>query len=79
MPYLLVSVENSLAQGPTTCGDASAPADIMKACKAVLQIPQGFISQEYLSPLCPREILNILEGFGYRVISSCGAGQTYVV
>eukprot|EP00043_Microstomoeca_roanoka_P029973 m.24053 g.24053 ORF g.24053 m.24053 type:complete len:85 (-) comp9616_c0_seq1:436-690(-) len=76
MPYALVSCENVLGSGPTTCGDVTSPEDLMEACEAKLIVKLGHTIEEYVTQLPPREVLNRMEKFGYKVVAAAGMGQT---
>jgi len=76
MPYLLLSTQIRLENGPTVCGDSSADPEAMKLAEAVLTQQLGNNFAEYRSQLTPREVLDRLEPLGYRVVGMCGVGQT---
>eukprot|EP00054_Salpingoeca_dolichothecata_P012964 m.72158 g.72158 ORF g.72158 m.72158 type:complete len:87 (+) comp20222_c0_seq1:57-317(+) len=78
MPYLLISARALLETGPTTCGDSDADPKLMKHCQAELKQELGNTFKTFVSPLCPRKVLDRLEEKGYKVISQSGPGQTCV-
>lgn len=56
MPYLLLSTQIRLENGPTICGDSAADPAAMKAAEAVLTQQLGNNFAEYRSQLPPRLI-----------------------
>jgi len=78
MPYLLISTQNVLEQGPTVCGDAEADPEMMALCDAKLECKMGNTYKEYVSPHSPRKILDLLEHHGYVCVGCGGPGQTCV-
>ncbi|CAM1325444.1 Uncharacterised protein g8949 [Pycnogonum litorale] len=78
MPYLFVSTQIRLEEGPTIVGDEHVDVSIMEYLAAQKVTPLGNNSPQYKTKLAPRIILNKLEELGYIVISSVGIGQTCV-
>lgn len=56
MPYLLLSTQIRLENGPTICGDSTADPELMKAVEAVLTQQLGNNFAEYRSQLPPRSV-----------------------
>ncbi|XP_033127765.1 GTP cyclohydrolase 1 feedback regulatory protein-like isoform X4 [Anneissia japonica] len=78
MPYVLISTQIRLECGPTICGDESSDPELMAELGAVLTKQVGNNFKEYRSEETARVILNRLEKLDYRVITSCGMGQTII-
>ncbi|XP_065898465.1 GTP cyclohydrolase 1 feedback regulatory protein-like [Dysidea avara] len=78
MPYLLVSTQIRLENGPTICGDEWSDKKLMEYLGATLQTLSGNNFSEYRVAQPPRVVLNKLEGLGYRVISMGGVGQSCI-
>ncbi|XP_074642189.1 GTP cyclohydrolase 1 feedback regulatory protein-like [Tubulanus polymorphus] len=78
MPYLLISTQIRLENGPTICGDESSDPELMASLGASLIQQVGNNFKEYQSEEPPRIILNKLEKLDYKVIAMTGIGQTCV-
>eukprot|EP00039_Didymoeca_costata_P006983 m.95170 g.95170 ORF g.95170 m.95170 type:complete len:101 (-) comp13480_c1_seq6:284-586(-) len=78
MPYLIISSHSVLERGPTMCGDAEAPKEIMDILEAQKMKKLGNTFEEFISQLPPRIILNRLELLGFNVVTQSGPGQTCV-
>lgn len=75
MVYLILSCEVNL-NGPTITGDQHAPKEEMELLKAEPSYLKGRTRPVYLSPLTPRECLNVLEEAGYLLVGCSALGQT---
>ncbi|ELU11235.1 hypothetical protein CAPTEDRAFT_212862 [Capitella teleta] len=75
MPYVLVSTQTRLENGPCTVGDAQSDPTLMKLLKANLI---GNYVQEWRTALAPRQVLDLLETAGYKLHSITGVGHTCV-
>lgn len=78
MPYLLISTEIRLDKGPTIVGDEYLNKNLADYLEASLTKEIGNEFSHYVSRYAPRIILDMLEVKGYKVVSSCGVGQTCV-
>eukprot|EP00118_Oscarella_pearsei_P009270 m.52507 g.52507 ORF g.52507 m.52507 type:complete len:86 (+) comp34215_c0_seq2:3649-3906(+) len=76
--YLLIATQIRLSTGPTICGDDRSDPAIMKAIGATLTTEIGKSFSEYVSGDAPRVVLDKLEQYGFRVVSSSGVGQTII-
>jgi hypothetical protein len=76
MPYLLISTQIRLENGPTTVGDSDSDTELMSRVEAVLTRKPGNDFQEWITKWTPRRVLDAYEQDGYRVIAMCGIGQT---
>lgn len=76
MPYILVSTQVRLENGPTIVGDVGSDPVLMEQlnAKAVQQLGNNFV--EYITPDVPRVVLNKLEKMGWKVAGMAGIGQT---
>ncbi|GAB6021818.1 hypothetical protein CHUAL_004392 [Chamberlinius hualienensis] len=73
MPYLLVSTQVRLESGPTNLGDESVDPQVVSHLQAKL-----VKDSHYVVAKPPRIVLNELEKIGFKVVTSCGVGQTCV-
>ena len=78
MPYLLISTQIRLGSGPTMVGDEMADPELMQTLDAQLVKPLGSNFSEYRTPLPPRQVLDKLDGMGWKVVGTAGIGQTIV-
>ncbi|XP_065067333.1 GTP cyclohydrolase 1 feedback regulatory protein-like [Rhopilema esculentum] len=78
MPYLLISTQIRLENGPTICGDEWTDPEVMKYLECELVQQAGNIFKQYECKYPPRIVLDKLELLGYQVIAMCGAGQTII-
>lgn len=76
MPYLLISTQVRLENGPTIVGDADSDPRLMEqlGAKRIQQLGNNFV--EYLTPDVPRAVLDKLEKLGWKVVAMTGVGQT---
>lgn len=76
MPYVLVSTQIRLENGPTIVGDVDSDPILMEYlnAKPSKQLGNNFV--EYITPDLPRVVLNKLEEKGFKVVGVCGIGQT---
>eukprot|EP00112_Aurelia_sp_Birch-Aquarium-sp1_P017479 Seg4057.2 transcript_id=Seg4057.2/GoldUCD/mRNA.D3Y31 product="GTP cyclohydrolase 1 feedback regulatory protein" protein_id=Seg4057.2/GoldUCD/D3Y31 len=78
MPYLLISTQIRLENGPTMCGDEWADPQIMKILECELVQTPGNIFKQYQCSHPPRIVLDRLEIMGYSLVSVCGVGQSII-
>ncbi|XP_003747578.1 GTP cyclohydrolase 1 feedback regulatory protein [Galendromus occidentalis] len=78
MPYVLISTQIRLENGPTIVGDADSDPELMEflGARRIRQLGNNFF--EYSSASPPRKVLNKLEEKGYHVVAMTGIGQTCV-
>ncbi|KAL6739487.1 hypothetical protein Aduo_012933 [Ancylostoma duodenale] len=80
MPYMLISTQIRLEAGPTFVGDGDSDKGLMERLQAKpsQQLGNEFVASysEYVTPLSPRLVLDILEEEGWKVIAMAGIGQT---
>ncbi|VDO19424.1 unnamed protein product [Heligmosomoides polygyrus] len=68
MPYLLISRTSSRMHGPTTVGDFKSDPQLMARLGATLTGVGVRELAEYETRLTPREVLNILEKEGWKLL-----------
>ncbi|KJH47950.1 putative GTP cyclohydrolase I feedback regulatory protein [Dictyocaulus viviparus] len=70
MPYMLISTQIRLEVGPTFVGDSNSDKELMERlwAKPSQQLGNEFV--EYMTPLAPRQVLNILENEGWKVVQT---------
>jgi len=78
MPYVLVMVEVSLFVGPVLVGDEDSDVNLMKALGAKLVPRTGQLYNQWIVYDAPRNVLNKLDTFGFKVVTSTGVGQSLV-
>ncbi|XP_071552347.1 GTP cyclohydrolase 1 feedback regulatory protein-like [Panulirus ornatus] len=78
MPYMIISTQFRLDDGPTYVGDSMSDPTLMSYLKAEKIYEQTSSTFSYQTKLVPREILNMLEAKGWRLVSSSGIGQTCI-
>ncbi|KFM72873.1 GTP cyclohydrolase 1 feedback regulatory protein, partial [Stegodyphus mimosarum] len=78
MPYVVISTQIRVENGPTVVGDEKSDPDLMKYLGAELITQLGNDFKEYRCSDPPRVILDKLELKGYKVIAMAGIGQTCV-
>ncbi|XP_067682128.1 GTP cyclohydrolase 1 feedback regulatory protein-like [Haliotis asinina] len=78
MPYMLISTQIRLENGPTVVGDEWSDMQLMDYLGASLYKQLGNNFLEYKSPDPPRVVLNKLEKKGFSVVSMTGVGQTCI-
>ncbi|XGW29294.1 hypothetical protein V3C99_008816 [Haemonchus contortus] len=76
MPYLLISTQIRLETGPTFVGDGDSDKELMERLCAHPSRQLGNEFVEYMTTLAPRQVLNILEKEGWKVVGMAGIGQT---
>lgn len=76
MPYLLISTQIRLEIGPTFVGDSESDQALMERLQAKPSRQLGNEFVEYMTSLTPRQVLNILEKEGWKVVGMAGIGQT---
>lgn len=78
MPYILISTQIRLENGPTVVGDEDSDVALMSRLGAELKQTAGNTFKEWVVASPPRKVLDHLEEFGYRVVASTGIGQTAI-
>ncbi|XP_037499764.1 GTP cyclohydrolase 1 feedback regulatory protein [Rhipicephalus sanguineus] len=78
MPYLLISTQIRLENGPTIVGDRNSDPTLMEHLCARKITQPGNDFPEYRTDDPPRTVLNKLELMGYRVVAMSGIGQTCI-
>ncbi|XP_064602304.1 GTP cyclohydrolase 1 feedback regulatory protein-like [Liolophura sinensis] len=78
MPYVLMSTQIRLENGPTVVGDEWSDPDLMEYLDASLGRTLGNNFLEWVTQHCPRVVLDKLEKKGYRVVCMTGINQTCV-
>ncbi|CAI9730168.1 cyclohydrolase 1 feedback regulatory [Octopus vulgaris] len=78
MPYVLVSTQIRLENGPTMVGDEWNDVELMEYLGASLCKELGTNYIEYRTPDPPRVVLNKLEMKGYSMVGMAGVGQTCI-
>ncbi|GAB1609729.1 GTP cyclohydrolase 1 feedback regulatory protein-like isoform X1 [Argonauta hians] len=78
MPYVLVSTQIRLENGPTMVGDEWNDVELMEYLGASLCKELGTNYIEYRTPDPPRTVLNKLELRGYSMVGMAGVGQTCI-
>lgn len=78
MPYILVSTQIRLENGPTIVGDEWNDVELMEYLGASLCKQLGNNYLEYRTPDPPRIVLNKLEVKGYSMTGMTGVGQTCI-
>jgi len=68
MPYILISTQIRLENGPTIVGDANSDLEIMTYLGAKLVQHLGNNFAEYNCAEPPRVVLDKLEKIGYRLL-----------
>jgi len=79
MPHILVTTQIRLEVGPCIVGDEKSDPELMKFLKAEVRRETGQFFKIWETKLLPREVLDLLEIRGYKIVSTTGIGQTYVV
>ncbi|VDO71294.1 unnamed protein product [Heligmosomoides polygyrus] len=70
MPYLLISTQIRLEIGPTFVGDSESDQALMERLQAKPSRQLGNEFVEYMTSLTPRQVLNILEKEGWKVVQT---------
>ncbi|KAK4312564.1 hypothetical protein Pmani_016029 [Petrolisthes manimaculis] len=78
MPYMIISTEMRMDTGPTCVGDYMSDPKLMAYLEADLNQDPVRPKSCYCTKLLPRQVLNLLEVKGWKVVSSTGIGQTCV-
>jgi len=78
MPYIIISTQIRIENGPTLCGDENQDTDLMLQLGAALKEEAGQSFKHYQSPDPPRIVLDRLEVLGYKVVATSGCGQTII-
>eukprot|EP00794_Sanderia_malayensis_P020271 gene20269-22257_t len=78
MPYLLISTQIRLENGPTICGDEWTDPIVMKQLNCELIQEPGNIFRQYQCDCPPRIVLDKLDELGWKLVSCCGAGQSII-
>uniref|UniRef100_A0A672HFA2 GTP cyclohydrolase 1 feedback regulatory protein n=2 Tax=Salarias fasciatus TaxID=181472 RepID=A0A672HFA2_SALFA len=78
MPYMLISTQIRLENGPTNVGDEFSDPAVMNYLGARKTTMLGNNFSEYHVDDPPRLVLDKLEKLGFRVLSMTGVGQTLV-
>mmetsp|Transcript_25121 Transcript_25121/g.63153 ORF Transcript_25121/g.63153 Transcript_25121/m.63153 type:complete len:88 (+) Transcript_25121:94-357(+) len=77
MPYIFVFTSVVCTTGPTVVGDRSSDEEVMQLLGAKLKPRPGSEHElQWVTPDCPRIVLDKLELLGFRVCSQSGQGQT---
>ncbi|KAK6750490.1 hypothetical protein RB195_002455 [Necator americanus] len=76
MPYMLISTQIRLQTGPTFVGDGDSDKYLMERLQARPSQQLGNEFVEYITPLSPRLVLDLLEKEGWKVVGMAGIGQT---
>eukprot|EP00088_Acartia_fossae_P015671 TRINITY_DN18625_c0_g1_i3.p1 TRINITY_DN18625_c0_g1~~TRINITY_DN18625_c0_g1_i3.p1 ORF type:complete len:106 (-),score=4.74 TRINITY_DN18625_c0_g1_i3:223-501(-) len=79
MPYIFVSTLFRLENGPCIVGDQNSDPQLMKYLGAESKRENGQLFSIWETKLLPRDVLNKLELKGYKVVSTSGIGQTFVI
>lgn len=66
MPYVLISTQIRMENGPTIVGDSQSDPELMRLLDAKLMQHLGNNFAEYNCPDPPRIVLNKLERLGYK-------------
>ncbi|XP_054717490.1 GTP cyclohydrolase 1 feedback regulatory protein-like [Uloborus diversus] len=78
MPYIVISTQIRVENGPTIVGDEQSNPELMQFLGAELVKQLGNDFKEYRSKDPPRIVLDKLELKGYKVIAMAGIGQTCI-
>lgn len=78
MPYVLVTTQIRLENGPTYVGDEYSDPELMHYLCAEKITEPGNNFATYSSGLNVRRVLDLLENRGYRLKGMSGMGQTCV-
>ncbi|XP_070698738.1 GTP cyclohydrolase 1 feedback regulatory protein [Pempheris klunzingeri] len=78
MPYMFVSTQIRLENGPTNVGDEYSDPTVMNYLGARKTTMLGNNFSEYHVDDPPRLVLDKLEKIGFRVLTMTGVGQTLV-
>ncbi|TDG98721.1 hypothetical protein EPR50_G00203370 [Perca flavescens] len=78
MPYMFISTQIRLENGPTNVGDEYSDATVMNYLGARKTTMLGNNFSEYHVDDPPRLVLDKLEQIGFRVLTMTGVGQTLV-
>ncbi|XP_058471331.1 GTP cyclohydrolase 1 feedback regulatory protein [Solea solea] len=78
MPFILISTQIRLENGPTTVGDELSDPAVMTYLGARKTTMLGNNFSEYHVDDPPRLVLDKLEKVGFRLVSMTGVGQTLV-
>ncbi|XP_030298888.1 GTP cyclohydrolase 1 feedback regulatory protein [Sparus aurata] len=78
MPYMFVSTQIRLENGPTNVGDEYSDPAVMNYLGARKTTMLGNNFSEYHVDDPPRLVLDKLEKIGFRVLTMTGVGQTLV-
>nr|CCC86614.1 GTP-cyclohydrolase feedback regulatory protein [Teladorsagia circumcincta] len=76
MPYMLISTQIRLEVGPTFVGDGESDKELMARLRANPSRQLGNEFVEYVTALAPRQVLDLLEKEGWKVVGMAGIGQT---
>ncbi|TRY63481.1 hypothetical protein TCAL_00365 [Tigriopus californicus] len=79
MTYAIISAQVRLETGPTRVGDDQSDPDLMRSLDAHWIRPMGENVSFWRTELPPRGVVNRLAAQGFRVVSTTGVGQTFVV
>jgi len=78
MPYILVTTTTRLEIGPCIVGDKHSDPQLMKELGATKKKENGQFFEVWETELLPRQVLDLLEEKGYRLVQTTGVGQTFV-
>ncbi|XP_034234996.1 GTP cyclohydrolase 1 feedback regulatory protein-like [Thrips palmi] len=78
MPYVLVTTQIRLENGPTFVGDEHSDPELMQYLDARKVTEPGNNFSTYLTDLNVRQVLNQLEKRCYSLVGMSGMGQTCV-
>ncbi|KAG8188550.1 hypothetical protein JTE90_007158 [Oedothorax gibbosus] len=78
MPYIVISTQIRVENGPTIVGDGDSDEELMEYLGAQLTQQLGNNYSEYICKDAPRVVLDNLELRGYKVIAMAGIGQTCI-
>ncbi|XP_068608379.1 GTP cyclohydrolase 1 feedback regulatory protein [Brachionichthys hirsutus] len=78
MPYILISTQIRLENGPTNVGDQYSDPAVMNYLGATKRTVLGNNFSEYNVDEPPRLVLDKLEKLGFQVRTMTGVGQTLV-
>ncbi|VDM58247.1 unnamed protein product [Angiostrongylus costaricensis] len=70
MPYMLISTQIRLEVGPTFVGDGYSDKGLMEKLRAKPSQQLGNEFVEYMTALAPRQVLDILESEGWKVVQT---------
>ncbi|XP_041668883.1 GTP cyclohydrolase 1 feedback regulatory protein isoform X1 [Cheilinus undulatus] len=78
MPYMFISTQIRLENGPTNVGDEYSDPAVMNYLGARKTTMLGNNFSEYHVDDPPRMVLDKLEKIGFRMLAMTGVGQTLV-